>query len=273
MRITVLVENTRLSDDLAARHGLSLYIETANERILFDTGVDDSLVGNAKKLKVDLSLVDFAVISHGHYDHGGGIPAFFTVNSHAPVYIHEKAFGSFYSTKSVEAPPHKYIGIDPDLKGHPRLIPLHEDRWLSPSLLLFTGVAQKKLPIESNRLLFTTSSDGSLVNDDFVHEMNLVIRGKHGDTLICGCAHNGVVNIIDHCRGLTGAVPSRVIGGFHLSHEQIGGQFLSAYADMLKESGVESFYTCHCTGESQFAFLNTIVQGLSYIRTGTVLEF
>ena len=101
MKCTVLVENTSLNEHYRCEHGLSLFIETAGQRILFDTGQSDLFAENAEKLGVDLSQVDFAVISHGHYDHGGGIQKFLDINHSAPVYIHEDAFLSAFHEKSL----------------------------------------------------------------------------------------------------------------------------------------------------------------------------
>ena len=105
MKLTVLAENTTCRNDLTAQHGLSLYLETADRKILFDMGQSDAFARNAEALGIDLSKVDFAVISHGHYDHGGGLETFLKINSNAQVYIHRLAFGEHYNGKE------KYIGL------------------------------------------------------------------------------------------------------------------------------------------------------------------
>lgn len=272
MRIFVLIENTAVSPAYSVCHGLSLFIKTAEHRILFDTGANGSYIKNASLLGVDLASADTAIISHGHYDHGGGIRDFFSVNDKAPVYIHEKAFGGYYSAPVKGGVPEKYIGIDPELEGHPRFVGLDEDYRISESLFLFTGVSQKKLPVRSNNLLFKASTGGTFVKDDFVHEMNLIIEENGVHTLVCGCAHNGIINIIEHCTEIIGKTPDHVIGGFHLRHETPGSPFLDDMADALRSSGVGSFHTCHCTGEPQFEYLRDRVENLSYIRTGSVFD-
>ena len=87
MRIVTLVENTARRQDLTAEHGLSLYIETENHKILFDAGQSEAFAENAKKLGVDLTQTDLAVLSHGHYDHGGGLAKFLEANDHAPIFL------------------------------------------------------------------------------------------------------------------------------------------------------------------------------------------
>ena len=96
MKIISLLENTSERDDVKTEHGLSLYIETNGHRILFDMGQTDLFYENASTLGVDLSLVDLAVLSHGHYDHGGGLRKFLEVNSTAPIYLRKEAFLPYY---------------------------------------------------------------------------------------------------------------------------------------------------------------------------------
>ena len=87
MRIAALMENTAVSEEFVCSHGLSLYIETRGHRILFDMGQDGRFLENAKKLGIDIAGVDLAILSHGHYDHGGGLRAFLETNSQALIHI------------------------------------------------------------------------------------------------------------------------------------------------------------------------------------------
>ena len=110
MIIKTLVENTSISENLKSEHGLSLYIETKKSKLLFDTGASSMFLENADKLNVDLCNVDLAVISHGHYDHGGGLKTFLSKNKKAKVFLNEKAFGKHWTFKSNSEK--KYIGLD-----------------------------------------------------------------------------------------------------------------------------------------------------------------
>ena len=105
MRIYTLMEDTACAPDFVCEHGLSFYIEANGQKLLFDMGQTDLFLKNAAALGADLSAVDTAFVSHGHYDHGGGLAAFLKVNDHAPVYVHEKAFEPHFS--------HKPEGIKP----------------------------------------------------------------------------------------------------------------------------------------------------------------
>ena len=132
MRITSLLENTAAHPLVGAEHGLSLYIETEHHRILFDMGQTDLFARNAKVLGLDLSQVDLAVLSHGHYDHGGGLATFLEINHTAPVYLTEAAFLPHYNGAR------KYIGLDTTLQGHPRLRVVSGDLPLGGGLTLLS---------------------------------------------------------------------------------------------------------------------------------------
>lgn len=116
MKLSVLMENTARSSEFFREHGLSLFVETENRRILFDMGQTDRFAENATRMHVPLETAELAVLSHGHYDHGGGLKRFLQLNRHAPVYVSPYAFEPHFSG------PEKDIGLDRSLQGEPRLI-------------------------------------------------------------------------------------------------------------------------------------------------------
>ena len=120
MKITNIIENTPGKSACQPEHGLSFYIETSNHKILMDTGASDLIINNATKLNTPLTEVDTVVISHGHYDHGGGLKAFLKINNMAKVYIHREALGEYYSIHEGMEP--KYIGLLHGLKNHKQII-------------------------------------------------------------------------------------------------------------------------------------------------------
>ena len=97
MKIISLVENTSVNEEIKAEHGLSLYIEAKKHKILFDMGQTTLFLENAGKLGIDLSQVDVAILSHGHYDHGGGLEKFLEINKKAYVYVNQYAFDAYYN--------------------------------------------------------------------------------------------------------------------------------------------------------------------------------
>ena len=144
MRVCVLMENTRSSPVYCAEHGLSLYLETGGHKVLFDAGQSGAFAENAQKMGVDLAAVDAAVLSHGHYDHGGGLRAFLAVNDHAPVYCSRYAFDEHRNAAG------KDIGLDPALAASPRLRYTGGCCRLAPGLTLYNVAARPGLfPIVS----------------------------------------------------------------------------------------------------------------------------
>ena len=144
MRVTAISENTSTCG-LKAEHGLSLYIETEKHKILFDFGSSDNFAANAEKLGIDLGMVDIAFLSHGHYDHGGGLLTFLDINKIANVYMHELVFEPHFNGRN------EFIGLDPTLDGHPRFIKVREDRNIDHELSFMT-LTKRKVPIETNGL-------------------------------------------------------------------------------------------------------------------------
>ena len=139
MKIVTLLENTSRRPGLAAARGLSLYVETAERRVLFDMGPDASFLENARALGVGLSAVDVAVLSHGHSDHGGGLAAFCEINQTAKIYLRREALGAYYAVLPGQEP--GYIGLPPEAKNPAERFVYTGDREvLGGGLTLFSAV-------------------------------------------------------------------------------------------------------------------------------------
>ena len=257
MKITAITENTSHNETIGCEHGLSLYIETENYKLLFDTGQSDLFEQNAEKLGIDLSEVDIAVLSHGHYDHGGGLKRFLSLNSKAPVYLSRFAFEPHYNGTE------KYIGLDTSLRHSDRLIFTDEKYTIDEGLTLFScNERERKYSFGSSGL--NVMSDGKLIPDDFRHEQYLLIEENGKRVLISGCSHKGILNITDWFK------PDVLVGGFHFMKLETG-ELLRSYAQQLNSFPTE-FYTCHCTGAQQYEFMKPIVKRLSYLSAGQTIE-
>lgn len=132
MRITTLIENTVCREDLTAEHGLSLYIETGMHRILFDAGQTDAFGENARRLGVDLGKADFAILSHGHYDHSGGLQRFRKENPTAPIYLSRFANQPHFNRNG------KDIGLAPDVQNLPGLVYTQGETAIDENIMLCT---------------------------------------------------------------------------------------------------------------------------------------
>lgn len=243
MKVVMLLENLSADDSLAAEHGLSLYIETDRHHILFDTGQSDAFARNAELLGIDLRQVDMAVISHGHYDHTGGLTRFLEINDRAPVYIHRLAAERHRASDGRE------IGMA-QLPNSDRIVLTDDMLKLDDGLCLCTCNEKKRIyDAHSDGLLMFRN--GLPIQDDFRHEQYLCIR-EHGKlTVVSGCSHKGVLNIL---HWLT---PDVFIGGFHfMSLNTTGDGFkeLNSAAAVMSDFKTV-LHTCHCTGSKQFDIL------------------
>ena len=259
MKIRTLVENTCCRDDLSAEHGLSLYIETGSHRILFDAGQSRLFIDNAAKMGVDLRLTELAILSHGHYDHGGGLPAFLELNQTAPVYASADAFSPHYSS------PERFIGLPLPLSRHRQMVAVKGTLSLFPGITLYpAGNVPCIYPTSGQGML--REENGKLIPDDFRHEQYLLLEENGKKILITGCSHRGILNIVAHF------MPDVLIGGFHFSKLSTDSKELS-YAAQILSGFTTTYYTGHCTGTAQYKKLKEVLgDRLHLLTTGSDLQ-
>ncbi len=253
MQITVLMEDTCGNPECEYEHGLSLYIETEDHRILADAGAGERTLANAEKLGVDLSKVDIAVLSHGHYDHSGGLCAFRKINGKAVLYMQQSALDAYYHGE-------RYIGVDREVGKLAKVEFLSGNLEIDEHVSIFTGITGRRLRPRSN-LGLSRRVDGKDIQDDFSHEQCLVIRGEK-NVLVSGCAHNGILNILDKYEELYSVMPDVVISGFHMvkkgNYTEEEKEVVIQTAEELNRSGAV-FYTGHCTGQQAIDLMKPIM--------------
>jgi 7,8-dihydropterin-6-yl-methyl-4-(beta-D-ribofuranosyl)aminobenzene 5'-phosphate synthase len=247
LKITVLCENTAGIPGVVGEWGLSLLLENSGKKILFDTGGRVSLLNNASALKVDLKSVDALVLSHGHYDHTGGMQAFLQHRGRLPVYAHPGIFARHYKTPENPV----YIGIPFKQDALENLgadfIFTRETREIIPGLF-FSGEISRKTTFEiTPGSLFCLEKDKKIIPDPFYDDISLYFVTPAGLFIILGCAHAGLVNIVEQARKVTGV--NRIygiIGGTHLgpapAHQQ------EAAIDYLRGLDLQFLAPNHCTG-------------------------
>lgn len=262
MRIHVLVENTSRRADLTAEHGLSLLIEACGQRILFDMGASAAFADNAACMGVNLSEVDVAVLSHGHYDHGGGMERFLQLNERAAMWVSEHAFDPHFNAAG------KDIGLSPYLSAHPRIRRVQGAcAELAEGVRLYSAeCVPMHNPPEGAGM--TAVIDGERVADDFRHEQYLLLEEGGRRVLISGCSHRGVLNIAACFRA------DVLVGGFHYMKADpvADAERLRAAALRLMELPT-CYYTGHCTGDVAYGVMRPLMgERLQSICTGQVIE-
>lgn len=268
MNVISLIENTTHDRNLYAEHGLSLYLETRQHKVLFDTGASGRFADNAGKLGISLAEVDTLILSHGHYDHTGGILRFLEENDRAQVYLSAYDFAPYYHVSDTER---RFIGIRDLSPDHPRLTLLQGDLTIDDELTLFTGVTGRKCFPETNFQL-KYDNGRELVQDDFRHELYLAVTEGAHRLLLSGCSHNGILNILERYQTLFQREPDVVIGGFHTAGKGDFRPEHAAQVDALAQAlrpWHTVFYTCHCTGQIPYQRLHRqLGDRMRYLATG-----
>lgn len=272
MRLYTLADETAATPAFGCEHGLSFYVQTGEEHLLFDLGQSELFLRNAQKLGLDIGRVDRAFLSHGHYDHGGGLAAFLRENNHAPVYVHPQAFEPHFSRKPEGVRP---IGLDPDLAHHPRIVPTGDVYEVSPNLLLFADVTGCDCLSEGGKNLLERVGD-DYVPDAFAHEQSLIVYEAGKCILFTGCAHRGVVNLVQRAAEHAGRMPDVVVGGMHLySPSQKKSEpdaLIRAVGNRLEKTGAR-YLTGHCTGQHAYALLHDMLgDQIGYLPAGSQID-
>lgn len=261
MRLYTLVENTAVSEKFGCEHGLSLYLDTETEGpLLFDMGQSELFLQNACALGLDIGKVERAFLSHGHYDHGGGLAAFLRENRRAPVYVHPRAFEPHFSRRADGV--HE-IGLDAALARQEQVVASGPVFEVSPNLLLFADVTGEECRPSGCKNLLEREGE-RYVPDAFAHEQSLLVYEKGKCVLFTGCAHRGVVNLVQRAAEHAGRMPDVVVGGMHLYSPHSGqsepDEFIEQIGRRLEATGAR-YLTGHCTGPYAYAVLKGMLGG------------
>lgn len=262
VRITILVDNISNDRIFHKEHGLSLWVEADNHRIVFDTGQSDILCHNAIKCGVDFSTADSLILSHGHYDHTGGVADVLVSNPKIAVFCHPGIFIPRYS-QHVDGRLHQ-IGIGNVTAGalHRRVDTIH---WISQPTTItnhigITGPIPRVVEYENTGGDFFLDTDATRP-DSIDDDSAMWITTPKGLVVVTGCCHSGLVNTLMYIQTLTDNKPIyAVIGGFHLLNAT--QKRLTETCNYLKNSGVKKIIPCHCTGEKAVEYMEKECGGI-----------
>jgi 7,8-dihydropterin-6-yl-methyl-4-(beta-D-ribofuranosyl)aminobenzene 5'-phosphate synthase len=265
MRITTLIENLAYNRGLIAEHGLAFYIEGKHKKVIFDTGQTGNFLNNAQYLGINVSQVDTVILSHGHYDHTGGLYAFLKVNKKARVYVKEEAFQLKYHGTD------KFIGTSYDhdlLNG--RLEYVKRSMEIDNGIFIMPDIPVRN-PLDLNFSNFKIRNGGGFVNDLFNDELFLCLVENNELSIVSSCSHRGITNILEAAVCHFDLPLNTVIGGFHIrdsKQEQLN--IINLYLSRL---AVKSVGVCHCTGVEKYAELHCQFREKTFYNcTGTTLE-
>ena len=255
IKIYFLAENKTDRPPCSAEHGLSVYIKTGDKNILFDTGASDMFAANASLMGVDIAEADMCVISHGHYDHTGGVPAFCRLNDRAPVFIHKNAFKKTYGfekgslepeTTGIRWTDREYEELLPRMIFTKGVLKVSEDIVISGTIPDIAGY----LPTE---LFYEKTAGGELTPDNMDHEQFLIIRDRdengksNGLYIFSGCSHKGVIPVIRYAKEIFPDEKIRCLAaGMHL-YSASDEDRQRVVKEVLDEH-IEMVMPVHCTG-------------------------
>lgn len=277
MEVTSLIDHKKTTTGMriATEWGLSLHVRGDNFSLLFDTGSSGRFVGNATALGVDIKAVEFAVLSHGHYDHGGGLRNFLVANSKAAVYMGKGADADLYAKLSGFK---RFVGLDKEifLSYRDRIHFLDETTELRKGVLAIIPIRDLHAPPKGNRFLFRQWGS-ALSPDDFGHELALAVETQGGIAVFTGCSHHGALNILAAVKDALPNCPIKAMfGGLHLVSLPLSFSLSESKESVrslgreLLHSKVEKFYTSHCTGSRGYKLLKEVMgESLEYFSAGS----
>lgn len=274
LKITTLVENS-LGENLAlqAAHGLSFLIEEDDKSFLFDLGQHDLVVKNAAELGFDLSLISKVIISHNHYDHGGGLKDL--INNFGPqeIIVHKDFFEEKYGIRKIKM---EYLGINYTskslLRTGSKIQEISDDiTYISDNIFIAANFKRKSSFEEVNKR-FYIKRDNELVLDEFNDEIAVGIKSPKGLIILLGCSHPGVVNMLSSIIDRTGINDIYcILGGTHLVEGET--ERIDKTLQYIKDLDVDYLGISHCTGKkAEKIFKRELSNKFFHNSTGTTIE-
>jgi 7,8-dihydropterin-6-yl-methyl-4-(beta-D-ribofuranosyl)aminobenzene 5'-phosphate synthase len=275
-KITVLCENTTPLPGLVGEYGFSAFVETPDATLLFDTGAGFGLIPNAMRLQKDLRRASALVLSHGHFDHTGGMLAFLGAHGPCDVIAHPDAVGERFRWMP-DGGEEKLLSI-----GMPwreayvasrgaRFVWKTQFEEIAPNVFI-TGEVPRKTSFETGDPKFAVRKDGEWAPDPFADDYSLALRTPKGLVLVLGCAHAGVVNILNHVMERTGENRVHaILGGTHLGF--CPKDQLKRTIEELHRINIEKLAVSHCTGQGPAALLSAhFTDAFAFAPVGYTIE-
>jgi 7,8-dihydropterin-6-yl-methyl-4-(beta-D-ribofuranosyl)aminobenzene 5'-phosphate synthase len=264
MKITTLIENRVSKQGLVAEHGLSFFIEHPQANILVDTGQGDNFARNARQLGIDISSVDYLIITHGHNDHTGGLAHFIENNNQAKILLKEETLWPKFKND-------KYIGFNKLINTNSSRFQFIDKQTEIVKGLFIMPETTSFFPVDTHFENFFTQKNGQRIADHFNDELFIVFQNEEALTVLSSCSHNGITNMCETAEKQFKKSVQTVLGGFHI--KDTDSSIVNHIAAYFNERSIKNIHTCHCTGVSQFVELKSKCDGVvNYNETGSILE-
>lgn len=276
MKITILCENTVGRRVGLGEHGFSALIETDHGNYLFDTGRGESVVRNSLELNKDLRTVKKIFLSHGHYDHTGGLPEVLKLRGEVDIHAHPNVFlDRVHVVEENGKETKRFVGI-PYKRSYLESLGanfiLNKDFFEVEEGIFLTGEVPRKTSFEKLDPKLFTEIDGKTNPDVFLDDQSLILNTERGLLVILGCAHSGIINILNHVINKTGKDRFyAIVGGTHLDF--LAPEQLEESIKALRKIQIEKMGASHCTGMSgAFRLHQEFGDRFFYGHVGSTLE-
>lgn len=275
LKITTLIENMPGNNEkLLYEHGLSLFIEFDGKKMLFDTGKTGDYIENAKLLNIPLEKTDTLIISHGHYDHGGGVQKSLDMLKKGIImYVGQEFFELKY--KDMEDGSYKFNGIDFSendlIRSKIKLRKVTDDiEFISGNIVLFKNFSRSNV-FEKQNPKFMVKKNNTMQIDDFTDEIILGLITKKGLVVVAGCSHIGIVNILTSISKRINIPIYAVLGGTHLV--EADAVRISKTIEAFRNMNIKYVAVSHCTGETGIKIIKQeLREGFILNNTGNIFE-
>lgn len=269
-KISAIMDNYTNHHLCYARHGLSMFLETPEHKILVDTGACDKLLYNAEQLDISLDSIDYLVLSHGHYDHTGGLKALLEKYHPLNIIAHPDIFTERYhkgddGLKNISIPFAKELLGSLGANFNLTRKPFH----FSDNVFTTGEIINAPHP-RANKAMFVKNGE-DYSKDLILDDLSIIITRSEQINIICGCSHAGILNIVEHAIELTGIERiNYIIGGLHLSKMDEAYSLDTLYE--LNKFDIKNIAISHCTGIHSFSIIqDNMASDVTYFGVGDTI--
>ncbi|MGB9780266.1 MBL fold metallo-hydrolase [Caldanaerobacter sp.] len=268
MEVQVLIENVVFTKNLVAEHGLSLLLKKGDKEIVVDTGQSGNFIKNCNLMGIDIDRIKKVVLTHGHYDHIGGLESLIKRRPDVKIYAHKNILDKKYALR--KSGKLEEIGFDSSFYQMHRdnFVLIERDTEIEEGFHVITNT-EVKYNNEFTTKNFFTEKDGQKVPDKFLDEVFVVVEEDDSINVVTGCSHAGILNIIETAKNrFKGKNIKSLIGGFHL--RGMKEEEIRDIAEKIEEYGVKRVLTGHCTGIDEYSILKSVLKdSISYLSTSS----